>query len=102
YFGDIGWHAVDRRTRWEPRRRAGASLGRYVAHRHRELLSFVGEDEIDERASGGGILRRLENGHGLGDGRIAFGGKDEIDGRAFRLGVESHEIDQDAVRFLAV
>ena len=78
------------------------ALRRDVAHRDRELLPFVGEYEIDERARGRGVLRGLENGDGLGHRGQSLCGKDEIDGRALGLGVERHEVDQHAVRLLAV
>src|SRR6478672_10821105 len=99
---DVRGHQLDRRACRIPRRHAGAGSRRYVAHRRCELLAVVGEDEIDERARGRGVLRRLQDGDGLGHGGQSFRGKHEVDRRALGLRVERHEVDDDAVRLLAV
>src|SRR5690242_15004130 len=99
---DIGGHQLDRRPRWIPRRHASSSARRNVSHRCGELLSFVGKDEIDEGACRCGILRRLEDRHGLSDGGQAFGWEDKVDRRALGFCVKGHEVDDDAIGFLAV
>src|SRR5258708_36436577 len=62
-----------------------------------ELLPFLRQDEGDESLRRVGILRGLENGDRLGHRAHPLLGKDEIDRRALFLGVERHELDDDAV-----
>src|SRR5215208_2546082 len=97
----IARHDLEQRHRRIALRRRHIGKDWEIALRHRLLLRLLGKLPGHEGLRSFHIAAGLEHGDWLCDGGHAFLRKDELDWRAFVLGVEGHVFDDDAVGLFA-
>src|SRR5438874_10430560 len=100
-LADVDRKNLERPDLGEAGRRRHILACRQIPLRGGHGLPFLRKDEVDERTRSIRILRSPDDRGRLGNDGDAFGGKDEVNRRAFGLRVERHEFDDDAVHLLA-